>query len=651
MMMKWIRITMPALILCLVLSTVAPISAFAVSNTNNESAISLWTNNSTVSTGDVVKVKVSVHRITDLYGIQIRVKYDPSKLTLKEAVPIGGYNDFGGKKIDAVQGSVLLPLLREQISSPSEVTIQDVAELSFTAHGSGTTAIELKEIKAVSTESFTNEAGLKDLKTISLKNQGPLSISIQSSTSPGEPNNSNNPTSPSTSSNPSSPSVSDGDVNKALLEIERLLKAGQMKEAVSAINSLLAKNLSSFSIEQKLKLEAAFNKLLEEIQVSITPGIISSGGAATMNDESLKFAVKSITDLLSLSKKHGLQTEEDKLIRFSVATNAETVTSLHMTPEQILLLEQNGMTIELEWAQGKVRVYPKSLPKQAAVRLSLSTSSSKANLNDNELRQLVSYDFAVSTVNGAESVSVTEMSGVIRLLLPFKAAEDQLHKLGVYAWDEQSGTWKYVRNAKQLNGLYEFEVNKPGIYAVMEYSVVYADIQRLYQEAKHAIEALTAKYLMFGTGQGKFSPNQEITRAEFTSLLVRALNLDGSTQTANVFTDVKPGAWYEKEVLAAWEAGIVKGSGGKFQPNEKLTREQMAVMLMNAVGASGKTEAAKDHNKFRDDSQISSWAKEAIYSAMEKGLIKGNASNNYLPKSHASRAEAAIILLRWLDQP
>ncbi|WP_422657505.1 S-layer homology domain-containing protein [Paenibacillus sp. EC2-1] len=652
MMMKWIVITLPVLILCLVLSTVAPTSVFAATNTKNESAISLGANQLSVSKGDVVKVKVSVHHVTDLYGVQFKVKFDPSKLTLKEAVPVGGYSDFGGKKISTDQGVILLPLLREQVTNQSEVALLDVAELSFVAQGSGNAVIELKEIKAVSTESFTNEAGLKDLKSISLIDKGPLRISIQSSTIPEVPSNPDTPTFPTAPSMPGTPNISVGDVNKSLQDIERLLNADQWKEAIYAVNNLLTMNLSSFSSEQKRKLEDSLHKLLEGLQTSITPGNYS-GGVATMNDESLKYAVKSLTDLVALSKKHGLSTEVDKLIRFSVPALSEKVTSLQMTPEQISLLEQNGMTIELNWTEGKVKVYPKSLPKQAAVRLSLSTSkgTSTSSPSDNALQQLVSYDLSILTINGAENVPVTQMPEAIGLLLPFKAAEHQLHKLGVYAWDEQSGIWKYIRNAKQLNGMFELDVIKPGTYAVMEYSVDFTDIQNLYQEAKHAIEALTAKHLMFGTGQDKFSPNQDITRAEFTSLLVRALDLKSSTQTFNVFSDVKPGAWYEREVLAAWEAGIVKGSGGKFEPDAKLTREQMAVMMMNAVSAAGKMEEAKGHNKFGDDSQISSWAKDYIYAAVEKGLLKGNASNHYLPKAHASRVEAAIILLRWLDQP
>ncbi|SMF75935.1 Cohesin domain-containing protein [Paenibacillus uliginis N3/975] len=649
-MMKWMRITIPAIMLCLIMAVASPAAADAVTKGGDESVISLKTETSTVSKGDVVKIKVSVHHVTDLYGIQFRVKYDASKLALKEAVAVGGYNDFGGKKTDADKGTVLLPLLREQVSNVSEVPALDIAELSFTAHEAGKATVELLEIKAVSTESFKNEAGLKDLKAITMIVQGPLNISVQGSTNPGVPSNPDTPSSPSTPVNPGGQNTADGDLTKALKEIEQMLNKRQLKEAVSAVSSLFAKEIPSFSVDKRTQWEATFKKLIEDLQRSVTLGTDSSDGSAIINDESLQFAVRSITDLLALSKRLGLQTEGDKLIILPLASNTKSATSLHMTPEQMVLLEKNGMTMVLEWAQGKVKVYPESLPKKSAVRISLSSSSSTVKEYSNELRHLVSYNLAVSTVAGAENVSVTQLPGTMDLVLPFKAADGQLHKLGVYEWDEQTGSWKYMRNAKQTNGLYELGVNKPGTYAIMEYSVDYTDIQKLYNEAKHAVEALTAKHLMFGTGEGKFSPNQEITRAEFTSLLVRAMNLEVSTKAPNVFKDVKPGAWYTGEVYAAWEAGIVKGSGNSFQPNEKLTREQMAVMLMNAIGAAGKEAVSEGHNKFRDDDQISSWAKEAIYSAKEKGFIKGNALNNYSPKEHASRSEAAIILLRWINQ-
>lgn len=648
-MMKWMRTIVPAAILCLFMAGFAPVTAGAVPN--NESVISLKAEMPSVSKGDAVKIKVSVRHAADLYGIQFRVKYDAAKLTLKEAAPTGGYNDFGGIKTDAHQGTVLLPLLREQASNLSQAAALDVAELSFTAREAGKAEVELLEIKAVSTESFINEAGLKDLKAIPVKDGGPLNITIRDSANPDVPSNPGTPSSPGAPADPGGPKGNEGNLAKSLKDIEQMLRQGRLKEAVSAASGLFSKEDPSLTGEKKKQWEALLKKLIEELQGSVTLGTDSADGAATIHESSLQFAVKSVTDLLSQSKKHGLQTEAGALIRLSLTSKAQQADVLHMTAEQLALLEKSGMSLVLEWALGTAKVHPDSLPKKNAVRISLASlePSSVKDFGD-KLKPLASYNLSVSEVTGGRSVPVAQLPGNLDLVLPFKAKGEGLHRLGVYRWDESSGSWKYMRDAKQKNGMYELGVNKPGIYSVMEYVTGYRDTGKLYNEAKHAIEALAAKQIMFGTGQGTFSPNQEITRAEFTSLLARAMNLEVSEWAENVFSDVKPEAWYSKEVHAASKAGIIQGDGRSFRPDEKLTREQMAVMLMNAAGSEAKEAAPADGSKFRDDDQMSSWAKEAIYAARENGLIKGKAQQLYSPKAYTSRAEAAIILLRWLDQ-
>ena len=244
-----------------------------------------------------------------------------------------------------------------------------------------------------------------------------------------------------------------------------------------------------------------------------------------------------------------------------------------------------------------------------------------------------------------ESVHVVQQ-GSSSLNISYNQANEQAHKLGVYYWNSNTSEWEYVRHDEKADGAFELSSVEPGIYAVIEYDANFTDIQNVYAEAKRAIEALTAMHLINGTGEGKFDPSKEITRAEFIALLARMLNLD-SNGTSNSFADVPSNAWYADVVQAAKAAGIVQGDGNNFRPNDKLTREEMVLMLVNAGLLKASSEGA---DPFADDESISSWAKDAVYAAKKNGLLNGVGDNLMMPKANTKRADVAVILLRLIEQ-
>ncbi|RHW32730.1 S-layer homology domain-containing protein [Lysinibacillus yapensis] len=139
-------------------------------------------------------------------------------------------------------------------------------------------------------------------------------------------------------------------------------------------------------------------------------------------------------------------------------------------------------------------------------------------------------------------------------------------------------------------------------------------------------------------------PNNSITRAEFTKILVNAMNLreDGKGKT---FSDVKPSSWYSEYVNIAGSHGIIQGkTADTFGPNDKITRVQMAVMIYRAFqptidfSASGKAFADVPQEHF---------AYEAVIKTAAKGIIKGK-SNGFKPRDNATRAEAIVMIDRSL---
>ena len=150
--------------------------------------------------------------------------------------------------------------------------------------------------------------------------------------------------------------------------------------------------------------------------------------------------------------------------------------------------------------------------------------------------------------------------------------------------------------------------------------------------------------LMVGTSETTFSPNSATTRGMIVTILWR---LEGSplVSASLDYDDVQPGDWYGEAVRWADDAGVVTGYGnGKFGPNDPITREQMAAMLWRYAG-SPKVDGSL--SSFVDEAQTNDWAQPAMIWAVEQGLIAGVGNDRLEPRGQATRAQAATILMRF----
>lgn len=168
--------------------------------------------------------------------------------------------------------------------------------------------------------------------------------------------------------------------------------------------------------------------------------------------------------------------------------------------------------------------------------------------------------------------------------------------------------------------------------------------------AHKGIEFAVENKLFSGMDDTTFAPNTAMTRA----MLVRVLwKLAGSPVHGeeNPFTDVKSSDWFYDGVIWAAENGIVAGMGeGKFAPNEKITREQIAAILYRYTKrVGGNLKKTEDISEFPDAAEVSAWAEDALGWAYGSEIISGDLSNGvtYLrPKNDATRAQVAAMLMR-----
>jgi len=155
---------------------------------------------------------------------------------------------------------------------------------------------------------------------------------------------------------------------------------------------------------------------------------------------------------------------------------------------------------------------------------------------------------------------------------------------------------------------------------------------------------------MDGISKSLFDPDGSVTRAMFVTVLYR-FNGEPSSGPA-AFHDVPEGQWYTDAVAWASENGIAMGySNGYFGVNDRITREQMAMMIYRYMQKYGDAEAGASvtASGYSDALQISDWAQHGVGYTFATGLMTGKNGNLFDPQGRATRAEVTAILKRISD--
>lgn len=152
--------------------------------------------------------------------------------------------------------------------------------------------------------------------------------------------------------------------------------------------------------------------------------------------------------------------------------------------------------------------------------------------------------------------------------------------------------------------------------------------------------------LMKGNGDGTFTPGKPLTRAQLVVALANFAQADLSGYSSSDFTDVPSGTWYTSAVAWAAENGYVNGyEDDSFRPNTPVSREQLCCILARYLRSQNVT-VSMPSVTFTDQDQISSYALRDVAYCSALGLIHGFEDGRFSPRSGATRAETAAILVR-----
>lgn len=319
--------------------------------------------------------------------------------------------------------------------------------------------------------------------------------------------------------------------------------------------------------------------------------------------------------------------------------------------------EKAKLDIAIKLPEGTVTIDNKALA--SILKQSTGTADMKlelkqiptSNLSAAQKESLNSGDlvFDINILMGTKNI--TEFDGALTIELPYKG------DLPVAVWylNDKGELGKVESSYK--NGVVSFVLNHLSLYVLGKDNTIigtedkwinpFIDVKEdswYYDAVRYVYE----NGLMKGTSDKNFSPDEKTTRGMIVTILHR---LEGSPSAeTNRFSDVKEDKYYAKAVAWAAENNIVNGYGNdKFGPEDAITREQLAVILMNYAKNKGYDVSAKANlSKYVDSEDISNWALDAISWANATGLIEGS-ENSLAPLAEATRAQVAAVLNRLVE--
>lgn len=274
-----------------------------------------------------------------------------------------------------------------------------------------------------------------------------------------------------------------------------------------------------------------------------------------------------------------------------------------------------------------------------------SAKDSALKMGGKVISDLINFSVVVEKLNGNTNIdsldfyalrTINELDSITKYTsTAMKYVEDkEILTFAPSLFDNNKATIKYRGN---------------GIFTIIENPQTFNDIESHW--AKINIEKLASRNIAFGRQNRQFDPNDFITRAEFAVMITRALGIT-EEESSNSFKDVA-NEWFAEDISTAFEAGLINGrNDGKFYPNEKIKRKDMAVMINNALKFADKEIKISDIEKvltiFNDKSIIDEYAKESTAVCANAGIIMGRDTKNFDPDENATRAEASAIIERML---
>ncbi|PZE20023.1 S-layer homology domain-containing protein [Paenibacillus xerothermodurans] len=308
-----------------------------------------------------------------------------------------------------------------------------------------------------------------------------------------------------------------------------------------------------------------------------------------------------------------------------------------------------GATIELG-SQAKVIIPANALKANATVTIHRLVDASRiSGLLPQGMAVKIGGDIYEITTSGEN-----KFNKPVSIILSFD--DEKLiggKEPAIYYYHEGRKQWIFMGGqVDAASGRVSVQVNQLSTFAVFTDPTAVHLIDIDTHWAAEYITRLVGMKVITGYEDMTFKPEENVTRAEFTAMMVAALGLPADKSGKLSFADAEQiPDWAAGYAVAAVDAGIIEGRPGAngsvyFDAGALITRAEMAVMVTRTLTAtaSGSTAA------FADAAAIPDWAKQSIETAVEKEIINGFEDNTFRPEAKATRAQAATMIFKLLHE-
>ncbi|MEK8207671.1 S-layer homology domain-containing protein [Paenibacillus sp. FSL L8-0696] len=265
-------------------------------------------------------------------------------------------------------------------------------------------------------------------------------------------------------------------------------------------------------------------------------------------------------------------------------------------------------------------------------------------------------NFTARGIYGDKSIELSQFNTYVKRTIAIPEGMDP-NKIttGVYV-DSEGSVHHVPTKVVVIDGKYFATINSlsGGTYSVIWHPLEFSDVANHW--AKEAVNDMGSRLVIEGTGNGQFTPDQAITRAEFAAIVVRGLGLE-MEQAATPFSDVKTTDWYNSAINTAFAYQLINGfEDGMFRPDEHITREQAMLIIAKAMKITALQTKLSVQSAdvllapFTDSSEVSNWAISGVTDTLQAGIIMGRSSKGLAPKDDMTRAEVAEIVKRLLEK-
>ena len=263
------------------------------------------------------------------------------------------------------------------------------------------------------------------------------------------------------------------------------------------------------------------------------------------------------------------------------------------------------------------------------------------------------YDITLWEVKNGKETAVNLSGKTVSIAIPYTPAKNEQPGNLYAVYVDENGNVQWISKSS-------YNMDQKAVIFVAEHFSIYGigyknqipaftDVNNHW--AKDNMLFVVSRGLLSGTSATTFSPNTGMTRGMFVTALGRLAGVDPTDYQASMFTDVKEDAYYAPYVNWAAKTGVVSGTTDTtFAPDTNINREQMAVIMKNYATKLGYTiPKTLEVVNFADSAGISSWAKEAVKSMQQAGILAGKTNNCFDPAGTATRAEVATVLRRFVE--